>query len=57
MVIAHLYEGVFYTINTVTNQKERTLEGHLTAIKTLAFTKDGKFLLSRSPTETIVWDT
>jgi len=41
-------ESPIYLINLVTGQIERTLEGHTSMIRGLAFTPDGKFLISAS---------
>ena len=57
IIISDMSNGRFFVVDTIENKIVHTVEGHSTPVKLLAFTQDGKFLFTRSRTETILWDT
>lgn len=48
---------MFWVVDLIENKVEKTCNLHTGKINFVAFTNDGKFCLTRSPEESIIWDT
>lgn len=51
------YNGSFWVVDLKGKKVTHNLNKHRGVINMLAFTADGNFLISRSPSETVIWDT
>lgn len=51
------YKGSFWVCDLSTSEVTHEIEKHKTVIMFIAFSGDGKFMMSRSKSEAIIWDT
>lgn len=57
LVVTGYDNGLLYIVDFTTYKLHTTTNKHKTQADYLGFTSDGKFLMTRSRTETIIWDT
>ena len=57
LIQTHQFNGSFWVIDVLEEKVIKVLDNHQSHITDVAFTVDGKYLITRASTETIIWST